>query len=89
MEHNHGNNGELEDYCPACTGLYEIDTTPLKQTLSDLDKFRAISIAEHAQTCEGFVYEDAGLESEKKVPCPICWPDDSTLHTHSDNIKGE
>lgn len=76
-------------YDEVCEHPQPIDGTSLTQTLLDLDKFRAVCIAEHAQTCDGFIYEDAGLETERKVSCPICWPDDSSLHTQSDNIKGE
>lgn len=79
IEHLHGDGGEQEDTCPACTGLHYIDDTELKKSISGLEALRLEMLTEHQKYCDGFVELDPSYDGDpcagKKVPCAICWPD--------------
>lgn len=80
MEHLHGNNGEAEDSCPACTGLHEIDTTSLKASIAGVESMLLEMRTEHQMYCEGFTEADPAYPGDpnegKKEICRICYPED-------------
>ena len=105
MEHLHGNNGEDELSCPACTGLHEPFEHPqpiaqskideLHSNIALVDSMLAEMKAEHAETCNGFFELQPRFDGDpnegKKIPCAICFPDDyeASFETQSLNIGGE
>lgn len=65
-------------YDELCEHPQPIDAALLTASNNALELLRVELMAEHFQTCEGFVLVDAGMDSEKKVPCDICWPEETT-----------
>lgn len=73
-------------YDEICEHPQPIDKALLTASNNALELLRVELMADHFQTCEGFYLEDAGLESERKVSCYICFPDD---YVEQDRDGGE